>query len=99
MPSTFEENERPSEWLRNLRERAAGYADLLREAGEPVRAAYRIARARCRTAETPATIPTLREVHAAVLELRRETAETTPAPSRALILETCEHVGLTLIRA
>lgn len=99
MNITFEESERPSEWLRNLRERAAGYAELVRDAGEPVRAAWRIARARCRTAENAATVPTLREVHAAVLELRKATDDVTPPPSRMAIIETCEHVGLALIRA
>lgn len=99
MTRAFEEKERPSEWLRGLNEKAAGYAELVREAGEPVVAAYRIASARCRTRETSATIPTLRELHAAILEVWKEAEVSTPLPSRTVIARECDHMGLTVIGA
>jgi hypothetical protein len=97
--TAFEERERPSEWLRGLREQAAGYSELLRVSGEPVKAAYRIAAARCRTRESAASIPTVREVHAAIVELFRAADVPTPMPSRAAIAEECDHMGLALIGA
>ena len=92
-----DEIERPNEWLRRLRESARGYAELMRESGEPVVAAYRIAAARCRAGAIPTAIPTLREVHAAACELIVATEETTPIPSRAVIADECDFAGLMLI--
>lgn len=99
MKRVYEESERPSEWLRSLRENAEAYSDLLRDAGETATAAYRIAAARCRTYETPSPIPTLREVHAAAVELCSATNQTTPVPSRTALAEACGHSGLALIGA
>jgi len=92
-----DEIERPSEWLRRLREGMAGYTDLLIDSGEPVVAAYRLAAAKCRASSSATTVPTLREVHAAACELFSLAAVETPVPSRAAIADECEYAGLALI--
>lgn len=92
-----DELERPSEWLRRLRESAAGYGELLRDSGEPVVAAYRIAVARCRAASSSTAVPTLREVHAAACELFGAAEVETPVPSRAVIADECDYAGLTIL--
>ena len=84
---TVEEQERPSEWLRALRETSGAYADLLRESGELVVAAYRVALARCRASARPSEIPTAREV----------LGDTTPLPPTAAVIEECAHAGLLVI--
>ncbi len=90
-----EENERPSEWLRALRETRGAYEALLRESGEVVVAAYRIALARCRASERPSTVPTVREVRAAVREVVGDAA--TPIPPAASVVQDCAHNGLLVI--
>lgn len=93
-----EERERPSEWLRGLREEPAAYAELLEECGDLYAAAHRLASARCRAAALPTTIPTLREVHAAAREiLERGCDEGTPIPSMALLTEECAAARLPVI--
>lgn len=91
---TVEEQERPSEWLRALRETSGAYADLLRESGELVVAAYRVALARCRASARPSEIPTAREVRAAAREVL---GDTTPLPPTAAVIEECAHAGLLVI--
>jgi hypothetical protein len=92
---SVEENERPSEWLRALRETRGAYEALLRESGEVVVAAYRIALARCRASERPSTVPTAREVRAAVREVVGDA--TTPIPPVASVVQDCAHNGLLVI--
>lgn len=89
------ELERPSEWLRALRESSGAYAELLRESGELVVAAYRVALARCRASERPSNIPTAREVRAAAREVLGETS--TPLPPVAAVADDCAHAGLLVI--
>lgn len=91
---TVEEQERPSEWLRALRETKGAYADLLRESGEVVVAAYRVALARCRASERSSTIPTAREVRAATREVL---GDATPLPPVTAVVEDCAHAGLLVI--
>lgn len=94
----FIEAERPSEWIRHLRESARGYADLLAESGELAVAAYRVARARCRTQEVSVKTPTSREVHAAALEVLRGLGDReTPVPPRSRVAAECAAVGLVVM--
>ena len=90
----FEERERPSEWLRGLRESASGYLDLLRESGDRLLAAYRIAVARCRVSARSTQVPTGREVHAALVELTSVAHEETAVPSVRRVVADCEDAGL-----
>lgn len=89
------ENHRPSEWLRHLVETAGGYFILLEHSGGLARAAYRLARARCRVQPLPSNLPTVRELGAAAAELC-ELLET-ERPSSATLATECERLGLGVI--
>ncbi len=95
MTSRREELERPSEWLRSLRESADGYAELLRESGEIAIAAYRVAAARCRAGSLATPVPNLREVHAAAREVQGGLE--TPVPPMAALRDDCLVAGLLVI--
>lgn len=94
----FVEAERPSEWIRALAESARGYADLLADSGELFVAAYRVARARCRTSERAVSTPSPREVRAAALEILRGVGDReTPVPPPARFAAECEALGLVVV--
>jgi hypothetical protein len=88
------EIQRPSEWLRQLVE-ARAYVALLESSGSLARAAYRLARARCRTHSLPMNLPTARELGAAAAELCEWLERDRPCPL-ALARE-CERLGLGVI--
>ena len=93
----FVEVERPSEWIRGLRETAQGYANLLAESGELLVAAYRVAVARCRTREFSAMTPSPREVRAAALEVLNAVGDReTPVPPAARVIAECAAAGLVV---
>ena len=89
------ENHRTSEWLRHLVENAGGYRVLIEHSGCLTRAAYRLARARCRVHSLPSNLPTVRELGAAAAELcellDRE------RPSSSALASDCERLGLGVI--
>jgi hypothetical protein len=91
----LDEHERPSEWLRALREDRAGYVRLMRESGDLIVAAYRVAAARCRAAHQPTNVPTVREVRAAAREVLGDDA--TPIPPALSVASECAHAGLVVI--
>lgn len=91
------ERDRPFEWLRALREGAAGHGELLRDSGDAAVAAYRLARARCRAAAVACHVPTLREVRAAWRELR-EAGYADESPSLERLGWDLERAGLLVIR-
>src|SRR5258708_2246152 len=93
------ERERPSEWLRALKESESGYDDLIRESGTVFVAAHRVASPRCRVSAVSVSVPTLREVQAAALEVLSAGEEPTPLPSPAVMIEECQHAGLEVIEA
>ena len=94
-----QETERPHEWLRALRESRSGYADLLRESGDLVVAAYRLASARCRASALATAVPTLREVRAAVTALyaNDSSGAETQQMSITRLREECEKAHLLVI--
>ena len=94
MERSTDERERPSEWLRSLRENRS-YTRLLEESRELAVAAYRVARAICRTSGQPTSVPTLREVRAAVREVLADDA--TPLPPAAALQHDCAEAGLLVI--
>jgi hypothetical protein len=65
MTKANEELTSPREWLRRFAEERDGYTRLLKESGGPARAAYRLARARCRAESTSGAEPTLEDLQAA----------------------------------
>jgi len=91
-----DERERPCEWLRHLKESAGGYRDLVRESGDRLVAAYRIAVARCRASSHATAVPTAREVHAALCELSGRTGSLSGGalPSLRGLIADCHDAGL-----
>jgi hypothetical protein len=92
------EHERPSEWLRWLAETPEGYRLLLEHAGGMARAAYRLARARCRVQGGMGETPTLRELQAAALTLAQHLGMLESLPITSLLASDCEEQGLPVIR-
>ncbi|MBI4954251.1 MAG: hypothetical protein HY908_19660 [Myxococcales bacterium] len=96
MARNVDERERPSEWLRRVRETRC-YAALVEESRELAIAAYRVACAACRTSPRATSVPTLREVHAAALEVVGD--DPTPLPPMAALRQQCAAAGLLVIDA
>jgi hypothetical protein len=90
-----DERERPIEWLRELRESGSGYADLVRDSGDPLIAAHRLASARCRSTALSTPVPTLREMRAAFGDLCAGREPFSISRLRA----DCEKAGLLVIGA
>jgi hypothetical protein len=90
---SFVEDERPSEWIRWLTENGSAYGQLVAESGI-ARAAYRVARARCRTATVAMPTPTLREVRAAAHEIFSRVGTTSALPSSAAFAAECRAANL-----
>jgi hypothetical protein len=65
MTKANEELTSPREWLRRFTEERDGYTRLVEESGGAARAAYRLARARCRAESTAGAEPTLEDLQAA----------------------------------
>jgi hypothetical protein len=82
--SHWEEQERPAEWLRRFDEQDGSYDRLIRESGNLALAAHRLARARRRVFGSGDSVPTLREVLAAV-RLIAERAPNHPIPSASVV--------------
>ena len=91
-----DEIERPTEWLRRLAENRMHYRSLLEHAGSLAAAAYRLARARCRTQPVPMLVPTAMEIRVAAEEITRYVG-LRHAVRLGQLLEDCEHAGLTVI--
>ena len=91
-----DELERPTEWLRRLAENRALYRQLLEHAGCLAVAAYRLARARCRTQPVPMHLPTSAELRVAADEISRYVGLRTTLRLGQLVAD-CEHAGLTVI--
>lgn len=92
------EQERPSEWLRQLSEELDGYRCLVAESGGLARAAYRLSRAQCRVQGGLGQTPTLRELQAAALTLGQKLGILDTLPITSLLLNDCEDQGLPVIR-
>jgi hypothetical protein len=98
MPHSRNEQERPAEWLRWLAESPDGYQQLASQAGGLARAAYRLARARCRVHGGVGAAPTLRELQAAAVLLATQLGVVESLPVTALLVSDCEDQGLLVIR-
>ncbi|HNS95567.1 MAG TPA: hypothetical protein PLJ27_07415 [Polyangiaceae bacterium] len=97
MRTIRDEVERPNEWLRRLSEDPLQYRQLLEDAGSVGRAAYRLARARCRTRPIAMNIPTRLELHAAAQELQSRVEGMPSLPSIEELVWDCESAGLVVI--
>ena len=94
--SQIEEYDRPTEWLSRLREDRALYRRLVADAGSFARAAYRVARARCRVQPVSVGIPTLAEFCVAAEEIALATGVVIRATPTDLARE-CEDAGMDVI--
>jgi hypothetical protein len=65
MAKANEELTSPAEWLRRFADEQGGYARLVNDSGGAARAAYRLARARCRVESTTNSEPTVEDLQAA----------------------------------
>ena len=91
-----EELERPSEWLRRFAEDGAAFRELWESSGNIAVAAYRLARARCRTQPMASNLPTLTEVRAAADEIAARVGLPRTEHIGVLVAD-CELAGLTIV--
>ena len=94
MTMSTEETERPGEWLLRFQEDAARYIELVGDGGLHA-AAYRMARARCRSAPLSSLVPTLHELWAAAFDIARHVGLT--PPKRHDLYDDCRRAGLLVI--
>jgi hypothetical protein len=93
-----EERDRPCEWLRALTEGRRSYAWLVEDSNGLATAAYRLARARCRTRPAGIPIPTANELHTAARQIETAVEGRGKLPALGLLLDECELRGLPVIR-
>jgi hypothetical protein len=92
-----EDMDRPHEWLLKLDSEPHAYARLVEAAGSLAEAAYRLARARCRTSDRSTDVPSRSELGAAALRIVSRTGETRGAPTGLALARECESRGLPVI--
>jgi hypothetical protein len=97
MLESFDETERPTEWLRRLEHRVMSYEQLVSESGGLALAAYRIARARCRVRSLGMCVPTQRELAAAAREIEDRAPVRICRTDADLLARECEEAGLRVI--
>lgn len=96
MTTSIEEQERPTEWLRRLRENRSLYGELLESSGSISLAAHRLALARCRVQPVPTSVPTQAELRVAAAEIARFVGLATGSHVGQLVSD-CETAGLPVI--
>lgn len=87
----------PLEWLNNvIRERDGMRRLLQEEEGSVIRAAYRLAVAKCLTFEVSTSVPTRREVRAAAIQIAKRVPGTR-IPETSAVVADCEQLGLLVL--
>ena len=86
----------PIEWLFSVLADREGHRRLLDESGRMAIAAFRLARARCKTAAIPTDVPTTHELRGAAREIARRTG-LDRVPSLGDMVAECEAAGLLVI--
>lgn len=97
MLESFDETERPTEWLRQLEHQIVSYEQLVSESGGLALAAYRVARARCRVRAMGICVPTQRELAAAARQIADRTPMATCRTEAELLARECEDAGFRVI--
>ena len=97
MLESFDETERPTEWLRRLEHEIMSYEELVSESGGLALAAYRVARARCRVRSVGMCVPTQRELAAAAREIADRAPVAICRTEGDLLARECEEAGLRVI--
>lgn len=87
----------PNEWLLFWAAHRDAHQALLRETGSLVVAAWRLAWARCRTADLATAVPSMSEVRGAAREIARRLGLEQGAPSATQIARECAAAGLLVI--
>lgn len=86
----------PAEWLREVTQTRDGLRCLLEETGSLSMAAYRIARAKCLSAEHSTHVPSRIDVKAAARLIASKVPGIT-VPSSSILANECEAFGLNVI--
>lgn len=92
-----EDSDRPHEWLLKLDSEPHGYARLIEETGSLAEAAYRLARARCRSSDRWTEVPSRSELGAAALRIVTRTGGARTVPTGLALARECEARGLPVI--
>ena len=93
-----EERDRPCEWLRALTEGRRSYLWLVEDSKGLAIAAYRLARARCRTRPAGILVPTATELQVAARQIENATEGRATLPTLGLLVDECDLHGLPVIR-
>ena len=86
----------PIEWLFTVIADPHGHRRLLDESGSMAIAAFRLARARCKTAAVPSDVPSTHELRGAAREIARRSG-VGRVPSLADMVAECEAAGHLVI--
>jgi len=97
MARAHEELKNPEAWLRRLAEERDGYQRLISESGGRARAAYRLARARCRIESGAAASPTVEELQAAARLLAARVGHGGALPITSVLARDADNSGLHAI--
>ncbi len=87
----------PSQWLWELESTPDAYAALLDQTGSLALAAYRLARAQCRTRSVPTDIPTRIELGVAASLIAQRTGWPEPVPPSSILALDCDEAGLLVL--
>ena len=99
MAKAYEELKNPAAWLGRLAEERAGYARLISESGGAARAAYRLARARCRVESVSGAEPTLEDLQAAARLLAARVGRGGALPITSVLASDADSSGLHSVHA
>ena len=99
MARAQEELKNPEAWLRRLAEERGGYQRLIHESGGRARAAYRLARARCRVESAAAPSPTLEDLQAAARLLAARVGHGGALPITSVLARDSDSSGLYAVQA
>jgi hypothetical protein len=99
MAQAREELQNPQAWLSRLSQESDGYTRLIGESGGTARAAYRLARARCKVASPPSASPTLEDLQAAARLLAARVGHGGALPIRSVLASDADSRGLRAVHA
>lgn len=94
-----EELQNPQSWLSRLAQESDGYARLIGESGGLARAAYRLARARCKVASLPSESPTLEDLQAAARLLAARIGRGGALPITSLLASDADSASFHAVHA
>jgi len=99
MARAQEELKNPEVWLRRLADDRDGYQRLISESGGRARAAYRLARARCRIEWGASASPTLEDLQEAARLLAARVGHGGALPITSVLARDSDPAGLNAVHA